>query len=75
MTPQEMAQKARDAQQHSQYVTFIVPMATKVPKGFPRGELLCESLIRGEKFLAVRYDPSKILKWLTENNSLSEYQS
>lgn len=70
MTPEQMERDARDAEKQGQRMTLIKPRGQKMPKGFPRGELLCENH-DGRKVYA--YEPEKVLAWM-ERNSLLESQ-
>lgn len=64
MNIDEMVIDALDAQSKGQQMTLVVPRPFKGrPKGFPRGELLCEQ----PSSSVTSYDPEKILNWLEKN--------
>lgn len=51
-------------------ITILVPKGWKRPKGFPQGELLCESVIDGQPLRVYSFKPSKMLNWLGDNGLL-----
>lgn len=67
MTPEELYKDAIGAKAQGSFeMTLVFRNDQKKPKGFPRGELLCENV--GSK--VYRFNPDKAVKWL-ENNKLS----
>ncbi len=60
MTPDEMR---KTAEADSDYCVLVTPKGFKPPRGFPRGELLCENT-DGNRVR--RYDSKRILAWLDE---------
>lgn len=46
----------------NKYVTLSFPKGTKMPAGFPRGELLSEN----QQFTNRSIKPEKLLRWLRE---------
>lgn len=65
MTPIEMAHDAQDALQNKTHLTLV--HKGRVPKGFPRGELLCENFDGRHVY---SYDPAKVLNWLSKNKAM-----
>ena len=67
MTPQQLYKDAVNAKEQGAHcgMTLVFPKGVKRPKGFPRGELLCETA-RGRCY---SFNPDKVLLWL-KNNSL-----
>lgn len=64
MTLDELHQRASDAMHPTKgigWLTLILP--TKRPKGFPRGELMCDN----GRDKVYRVDARKLLKWLRAN--------
>lgn len=60
----EMIISAEEALSQNMRMSLVVPRPFKNrPKGFPKGELLCEQ----ERSNVVSYDPVKILTWLKKN--------
>ena len=67
MTLDEMAANARLADAAGTNLTLVLPRPWKNrPKGFPRGELLCENF---EGTCAYSFNPLKILAWVKANAS------
>ena len=64
MTPEEMAKTAALAVQSGTRMTLVRRTGRKLPRGFPRGELLCEN---SENERVYSYDPLRILAWLGAN--------
>ena len=64
MTPDQMAAQCIKAFDAGQTVTFTHTKGQKMPRGFPRGELLSESP-RGD--VNVAYKPGHVLNWLRTN--------
>lgn len=60
----EMAQEAAAAVNGGGRMTMIFRKGQKRPKGFPRGELLCENADGNH---AYSFDPLRVLAWLTAN--------
>lgn len=64
MNVREMTKLAIEAHNAGQKMTLVLPAPWKGrPKGFPRGELLCEQI--GSS--VYHFDPMKILNWLHKN--------
>lgn len=69
MTPEKMADDARQAIEAGTRMTLTLPRgATRRLPGFPRGELLCENH-DGRNVRS--YDPHKVLVWLGRNGLLA----
>lgn len=64
MTPQELHKLCADS--IAEGYDGINLVFDKVPKSFPRGELLCETP-RGKVY---RYSALKVLSWMQKNNLL-----
>jgi len=72
MMPAQMAADCEEAlAAGSDGVVFTIPRR-KMPRGFPRGELLNE-VMRGDGVIerTVRLDPMKVLAWLTANRLIT----
>lgn len=68
MRIEELVAQAVEANNAGGNMTLVLPRPWKGrPKGFPRGELLCEQPGSG----AYSYDPMKILTWLHKNELIS----
>ena len=63
MTPKQMETACLAAIPHGHGVTLTIQRGMKMPKGFPRGELLSENT----QFSNSSYKPEKVLRWLREN--------
>lgn len=63
MSPEQMEKQCTKAFDAGQTVTLTHAKGQKMPRGFPRGELLSES--RGAVNIA--YKPGHILSWLRTN--------
>ena len=68
MTPQQMAKEALAAIQAGGNMTLVRTRGTKLPPGFPRGELLCENSNGRDVY---SYDPSRIIAWLNANRLIA----
>lgn len=68
MSPQQLANEANDALKNGQFMTLTRIRGQKPPKGFPRGELLCENHDGRNVY---RFDPKKIIEWLNKNRLLA----
>jgi hypothetical protein len=64
MTPEQIAKDAIEAISMGTYTVLTRRKGIKMPKGFPRGELLCENF-DGSK--CYRYNPYKIIAWLIKS--------
>lgn len=66
MTPEQLYKDAVAAKAQGAFVgmSLVFPKGYKRPKGFPRGELLCETG-RGRVY---SFDPDKIIGWLVKND-------
>lgn len=64
MSPNQMAKDAVAAVNDGTRVTLIRQKGAQAPKGFPRGELMCEQFDGSQ---AYSYDPYKVLAWLVVN--------
>ena len=62
MTPEEMAASAIQALAGGVNMTLVHERGKKMPRKFPRGELLCKNPNDGSRCYS--YDPKKILSWL-----------
>jgi len=61
MKPEDMRDDANKAIEQGSYgMTLVLPKGFKRPKGFPRGELLCE----GHQGNVYSFKPQKIISWL-----------
>ena len=49
-------------------ITLVFPRHFKRPKGFPRGELLCENAAREKVY---SFDPEKIMRWIIDNHLIT----
>ena len=47
-------------------VSIVIPKGWKRPRGFPRGELLCRSMIDGQAVRVYAFKPIKMLNWLSD---------
>ena len=66
MTPNMLVLEAAKAIEAGTNMTLVLPRPFKNrPKGFPKGELLCEQ----PNSNVYSYDPEKILKWLGINSA------
>lgn len=66
MTPFSLYKDAIEAKESGAHVgmSLQLPKGFKRPKGFPRGELLCENTM-GRVY---SFDPDKIIAWLRKND-------
>lgn len=64
MTPQQMAEDALAAMKAGTRMTLVRVRGKKLPKGFPRGELLCEN---SDGRNVYSYDPARVIAWLKAN--------
>ena len=64
MTPNELAALAMQAIASGTNMTIVRLRGKKPPRGFPRGELLCEDS-NGRNVYS--YDPLRVLAWLSAN--------
>lgn len=62
MTPEQMAKEAVDAILAGTRMTMVMVRGIKPPRGFPRGEFLCEPV---DGRVVRSFDPVKVLAWLT----------
>ena len=63
----EMAANAVEAYNAKQNMSLVLPRPWRHrPKGFPRGELLCEK----QGSAVYSYDPMKVLEWLRKNEMI-----
>jgi hypothetical protein len=51
-------------------ITFVVPKGA-TPRGFPRGELMCEQKRDGRIEYIRQYDPEKVLAWLVKHGLIT----
>jgi len=71
MTPETMAAQCVEAiNAGAGYVNFIKP--AKMPKGFPRGEFLCQTEHFGKVY---RYDATRVLAWMAANGLVKTSQA
>jgi hypothetical protein len=63
METKDLANLAWECKKRGINVSLEKIKGTKSPKGFPRGELLCENSSGGQVY---SYDPIKILKWMAK---------
>lgn len=68
MTPEQMAKDAFAAMQANTRVTLVRMRGRKQPRGFPRGELLCENFDGRNVY---SYDPARIIAWLNANRLIA----
>ena len=68
MTPEQMAKEALAAVQAGTRMTMVRIRGKKPPRGFPRGELLCEN---SDGRNVYSYDPSRIIAWLNANRLIA----
>lgn len=68
MKPQEMATAALAAMQAGTRISLVRIRGQKPPKGFPRGELLCEN---SDGRNVYSYDPARIIAWLNANRLIA----
>lgn len=61
MTPEELAAVAAQALSGGTWMTLVRPRGAKMPKQFPRGELLCENHDGSRVY---SHDPAKVLAWM-----------
>lgn len=64
MTPADMAIAALEAANAGTRMSMVFVKGQKRPKGFPRGELLCENFDGRHVYT---FDPLRVLAWLTAN--------
>ena len=62
MTPQELYEYALSCKEENGAYLGMT-LVGKMPRGFPRGELLCEGLSGPVR----SYDPIKVIAWLVKN--------
>lgn len=64
MSPNDLARDATEAIAAGTHMTLVRGRGMRMPKGFPRGDLLCEnpdgSVVRS-------HDPLRVLAWLKAN--------
>jgi hypothetical protein len=62
MTPEQLYKDAIEARAQGAHcgMTLVFGRRAKKPRGFPKGELLCET----ENGLVFSFDPDKVIKWL-----------
>jgi hypothetical protein len=64
MTPEMLYKDAIEAKEQKSYgMSLFFPKGYKKPKGFPIGELMCETL-QGRVY---SYKPDKVIEWLNKN--------
>lgn len=65
MTPEQLYKEAIEAKAQSATcgITLVFGRESKKPKGFPRGELLCET----ERSRVYSFNPDKVINWLSKN--------
>ena len=65
MTPEQLYKDACEAKKQGSHVgmSLVFQRKQKRPKGFPRGELLCET----ERGRVYSFDPDKVIAWLKKN--------
>lgn len=68
MKPQEMATAALAAMQAGTRISLVRIRGQKPPKGFPRGDLLCENHDGRNVY---SYDPARIIAWLNANRLIA----
>jgi len=69
MTPEYLYKDAIEAKEQGSFgMTLVFRNGQKKPKGFPRGELLCENV--GSKVYS--FSPDKVIKWLEKNKLIGE---
>jgi hypothetical protein len=67
VTPEQLARDAVDAAAHGQRMTLTKMRGQKMPAGFPRGELLCDT----EHGKVYSFDPDKVIAWLVKNGLIT----
>ena len=71
MTPIQMAQAAAQALAQPAHCGVILTIPKgKMPKGFPKGELLNEFVRNGEVGRTYNFDPAKVIAWLIKNGMI-----
>lgn len=68
MAPEQMAKAALSAVQNGTRMTLVRIRGKKPPKGFPRGELLCEN---SDGRNVYSYDPHRVIAWLNANRLIA----
>lgn len=70
MTPEQLYKDAIEAKAQGAHcgMTLVFGRRAKKPKGFPRGDLLCET----EAGLVFSFDPDKVINWLKKNGLVTE---
>lgn len=69
MTPEELYKDAIGAKKQGAFgITLVFRNGQKKPRGFPRGELLCESV----DSKVYSFSPDKVIKWLEKNKLIGE---
>lgn len=66
MSPESLralAEHCRDAG----HMTLTNPEGFSPPPGFPRGELLSQTMYEGKPIENRTYDPEKVIRWLDRN--------
>lgn len=64
MSPTDLARDAAEALAAGTHMTLVRRRGAKTPKGFPRGELLCENADGRNVY---SYDPLRVLAWMKAN--------
>ena len=68
MTPLQMAEESAKAMATPGTIGVVLTIPKgKLPKGFPRGELLNEMERGGTVLRTYHFDPAKVLAWLIHN--------
>ena len=69
MTPEQLYKNALEAKDQNSVCGMSLAFAKgqKRPKGFPRGELLCET----ERGRVYSFDPDKIISWLKKHDLIA----
>ena len=69
MTPEQMAQEAAAAYSDKTPVSYVLPRPWKNrPKGFPRGELMCEN---ADGTNVWSFDPMRVFAWMAHNGLIT----
>lgn len=73
MTPMQMAEECINALAEPsgrRDVRLVIPKG-KTPRGFPRGELACETLHDGSVHRVLWYKPERLLNFLVKNGLIT----